>query len=107
MKNKHINSILIFVFIFAIGYIIVEKISNVEITFPIDSEKEAIAYAKTDPDVQNIMEKWSKPGTKLQANLHEKTNIWTVVIDIDDDNLALPLVYIISFETNGTIYKYY
>ena len=104
MKNKHINSILIFVFILAIGYLIIEKISNVEITFPIDSEKEAIAYAKTDPDVQNIMEKWSKPGTKLEANFRE--NIWTVVVEIDNDDLSDPLVYIIAFETNGTIYKY-
>lgn len=53
-------------------------ITKLEIDFLIDSEEEAITYAKIDPDVKEFIEKYSAEGFDASAEYKSTKGIWVV-----------------------------
>lgn len=78
--------------------------NNKIISFPIESEEEAIEYAKTDPDVINYIKEYSNNG--LDANIYlwgkfdSDQNIWIVIIPVFNTS---DLWFEIHFRPDGTI----
>lgn len=80
------------------------KCVYIELEFPIDSEAEAIAYAKTDLDVKEFMGGILRDGFKIGswAYFDKEQNFWVVGIYPDSTDI-LDIWYEIHFLPDGEI----
>lgn len=76
-----------------------QKTPNIQ--FSINSEKEAIAYAKTDPDVKEFLSTFE---TDTRVSFDKEKNIWTVLFVA---NGVTDTCFQVIFELNGTIISKY
>ena len=79
------------------------------VKFPIDSEEEAIQYAKTDPDVSDFIKKWSLRDFKenISATGSSVDNFWEVVISLisSQPKLTIENCFWIQFRRDGILIK--
>ena len=89
--------------------IIIDWEEYTKVKFPIDSEEEAIRYAKTDPDVGDFIEGWSSRDFRENtwAAWSPKGNFWEVGISpiSHQPNIVTELLFLIQFRRDGTIIK--
>ena len=75
---------------------------SIKIEFPIDSEEEAIAYAKTDSDVNGFIERCIDSGYEVTIHAHFNKNesLWEVVIAAQS---VKDLFFVVIFKPDGTV----
>ena len=86
------------------GFTIKEK--EIRAEFPIDSEEEAIDYAKTDPDVKEFIKGWSIKEFEENswAVWDPNRNIWEVGINpITEEGFHAEYLFVIHFKRDGTV----
>lgn len=82
---------------------------QVKVVFPIDTEEEAIAYAKTFPEVKKFIERWEKEGFKIRSSAwwYLEGNRWVVGFDPLPRFFWQDYIYDVSYEAHfkpdGTI----
>lgn len=108
LKIKRLIEILVIGIILIGGYVILNIFQEIEIDFPIDSEKEAITYAKTDPDVKKFIESCSAEGWKVDswAYFIDSENSWELGFEAQShfwQSSVKDVFFVIRFKPNGTI----
>ena len=82
-KSKILVGILVVGVVLIGGYFLLNMSKEAEIEFSIDSEEEAIAYAKTDPDVKEFIEIHSPiaegyPEEYVSVEYKPNEDIWVI-----------------------------
>ncbi len=108
LKIKILIGVLVIGIILIGGYLVFTTPKAVKVEFPIDSEEEAIAYAKTDPDVKRFIESCSTKGWKVNswAYFIENENIWEVGFEAQShfwQPSVKDVFFVIRFKPDGTI----
>lgn len=101
-KAKILVGILVVGVLVISGYLVFTTLKPVKVEFPIDSKEEAIAYAKTDPDVKKFIESCSTKGWRVNswAYFIENENIWEVGFEAQP---VKDVFFVIRFKPDGTI----
>ncbi|MDY6966171.1 MAG: hypothetical protein SVM80_09455 [Halobacteriota archaeon] len=83
--------------------IFVDWVEYTGVEFPIDSEEEAIKYAKTDPDVERFIKEWSEEGFKvgIWGAWDPIYNVWEVGISPRGE--IRDILFLLHIKPNGVI----
>lgn len=107
-KIKILIGVLVIGIIPISGYFVLNAPKEIKsaVEFPIDSKEEAIAYAKTNPDVKEFIKGWSDQEfyKNAWAAWDPNKNIWEVGINpISDKNTHWDFLFLIHFKRDGTV----
>ena len=101
-KIRVLGGVLVIIVILISIWFFLEFSKSVDIVFPIDSEQEAIAYARNDADVVAFIDDWSSRGFAMDiwAYYYEDIDEWIVSVNPVD---VMDAGYVIKFKPDGMI----